>query len=241
MFWHCLQTGLLLHTSSADTRNVMTQYSLFSLLVAKQHDKPILKRTRLEAPPLLITGHTLEQVECFKYLGLLLTSDLSWSPHIETACSKARKLLGMIYRRFSKHSSPDTLLHLYESIVRPHLEYASQVWDPYLQKDIKLLEGVQKFALRVCSKNYDNSYEDLLDTFQLPELSTRRLYLRLSLLFKIVHESYHFPPNILIPMSSTLRYAKPYTCIASHLHTQTLSITHLCPTLFLIGMLCPVM
>ena len=57
------------------------------------------------------------------------------------------------------------------------LEYASQVWDPYLQKDIKLLEGVQKFALRVCTKNYDNSYEDLLDTFQLPELSTRRLNL----------------------------------------------------------------
>ena len=102
------------------------------------------KRTCLEAPPLLINGHALEQVECFKYLGLFLASDLSWSPHIETACSKARKLLGMIYRRFSEHSSPDTLLHLYESMVRPHLEYVSQVWDPYLQKGIKLLEGVQK-------------------------------------------------------------------------------------------------
>ena len=75
------------------------------------------KRTGLEAPPLLINGHTLEQVECFKYLDLLLTSELSWSPHIETACSKARKLLGTIYRRFSEHSSPDTLLHLYESMV----------------------------------------------------------------------------------------------------------------------------
>ena len=99
------------------------------------------KRTRLEPPPLLINGHALEQVECFKYLGLFLASDLSWSPHIETACSKARKLLGMIDRRFSEHSSPDTLLHLYESMVRPHLEYASQVWDPYLQKDTKLLGG----------------------------------------------------------------------------------------------------
>ena len=179
------------------------------------------KRTRLEPPPLLMNGHALEQVECFKYLGLFLASDLSWSPHIETACSKARKLLGMIYRRFSKHSSPDTLLHLYESMVCPHLEYASQVWDPYLQKDIKLLEGVQKFALRVCSKIYDNSYEDLLDTFQLPELSTRRLYLRLSLLFKIVHESYHFPSNIFIPMSSTLHYAKPYMYRQPFAHTNS--------------------
>ena len=117
--------------------------------------------------------------------------------------------------------SPDTLLHLYESMVRPHLEYASQVWDPYLQKDIKLLEGVQKFALKICSKDYDSSYEDLLDTFQLPELSTRRLYLRLSLLFKIVHESYYFPPNIFIPMSSTLRYAKPYLYRQPFAHTNS--------------------
>ena len=89
------------------------------------------KRIHLKVPPLLVNSHTLKQVECFKYLGLLLTSNLSCSPHIETACSKARKLLGMIYRHFSEHSSPDTQLHLYKSMVRPHLEYASQVWDPY--------------------------------------------------------------------------------------------------------------
>ena len=184
-------------------------------------------RTRLEAPPLLINGHTLKQVECFKYLGLLLTSDLSWFPQIETACSMVRKLWGMIYRRFSEHSSPDTLLHLYKSMVRPHLEYASKVWDPYLQKDIKLLEGVQKFALRVCSKNYDNSYEDLLDTFQLPELSTRRLYLRLALLLRLFMSHTIFLQIFLYPCPPhcvTLNH----TCIASHLHTQTLSFTPLC-------------
>ena len=92
-------------------------------------------------------------------------------------------------------------------MVWPHPEYASRVWDPYLQKDIKLLEGVQKFALRICSKSYYMSYEDLLDTFQLPDLSTRRLYLRLSVLFKIVHESFFFPSNIFVTMNSTSRQA----------------------------------
>ena len=50
-----------------------------------------------------------------------------------------------------------------------------------LQKDIKLLEGVQ-----ICSKNYYMSYEDLLDTFQLPDLPMRRLPQTLI----TVHESF---------------------------------------------------
>ena len=35
----------------------------------------------------------------------------------------------------------------------PREGLGTRLWDPYLQKDIKLLEGVQKFALRICSKS----------------------------------------------------------------------------------------
>ena len=44
------------------------------------------RRTHLETPPLSVKGHTLEQVQCFKYLGLLLTSDLSWCPQLSWNC-----------------------------------------------------------------------------------------------------------------------------------------------------------
>ena len=50
----------------------------------------------------------------------------------------------------------------------------------------------QHYNFRYCTVLSMN-YEDLLQSFQLPELSTRRLYLRLSLMFKIVHESFFFP------------------------------------------------
>ena len=38
-----------------------------------------------------------------------------------------RKILGSLYQRFSYDTEPYALLELYLSLVRPHLEYRSQV------------------------------------------------------------------------------------------------------------------
>ena len=78
---------------------------------------------------LMLAGTEMEKVDCFKYLGLLLSSDVSFSKHIESISSKARKITGLLYRRFNSANS-DTLLQLYLTMVRLHLEYASPVWNP---------------------------------------------------------------------------------------------------------------
>ena len=104
--------------------------------------------------PLTLNGQPLELVDSFKYLGVTLSSDLSWSLHTNIICNKARKILGLIYRRFYLDSSPATLLNLYTSLVRPIVEYASQVWSHYTACDIARIESVQKFALRMASHNW---------------------------------------------------------------------------------------
>ena len=49
---------------------------------------------------LWLGGTTLEEVETFKYLGILLSSNLSWSEHISGVCSRAKQVLGLLYRQF---------------------------------------------------------------------------------------------------------------------------------------------
>ena len=53
----------------------------------------------------------------------------------------------MIKRSFTDRTK--TIMALYKSLVRPHLEYCVHIWSPYLIKDIKLVEGVQRRATKL--------------------------------------------------------------------------------------------
>ena len=187
-------------------------------------------------PDLLLDDLCLERVESFKYLGILLSSDLSWSKHIESICTKARKLLGLLYRRFNKHAEPPALFQLYLSLVRPHLEYASDVWDPHLLKDKTLIENVQKFGLRICAKQWDLSYNELLSNFAVPTLQSRRLEHKLSTMFKIVHNLIVYPPSIFVPRQSRTgsnAYLQPFARTNSFLHSfvpSTISLWNSLPS-----------
>ena len=53
----------------------------------------------------------------------------------------------MLYCKLYCYADTSSFMKLYLTTVRPHLEYASSVWDPYgnLEKDIEAIERVQKF------------------------------------------------------------------------------------------------
>ena len=58
---------------------------------------------------------------------------------------------------------------------------------PYHCKDIRMLENTQKFALRVCFKDWSSQYDDLLERANLSTLASRRKQAKLCHLFKILH------------------------------------------------------
>ena len=174
------------------------------------------KRQCHQVPNLLLDGVNLDRVASFKYLGILLTENLKWSSHVESVCNKARKILGLIYRRF-READPPALLQLYLSLVRPHLEYGCHIWDPHLQKDRLLLENVQKFGLRVCARQWDLGYEELLSNFCVPTLQDRRLYHKLCNMYKIVNNLIFFPFSVFVPHPSSHR---PNTYVQPYAHTN---------------------
>ena len=177
-------------------------------------------------PDLKLDVSSLKQVHSYKYLGLNLTPNLSWSNHIHSISTKAKKLVGLLYRRFYRNTDSQSLFQLYLALVRPHTEYASQVWNPHMQKDIDQLERVQKFALRMCVKQWDVDYTDLLTHFNLPSLANCRRYLSLNTMYEIVHNLVYFPQGIFVPRVTTLGHPC-YLCIINPAPTQMYFFTHL--------------
>ena len=77
----------------------------------------------------------------------MVSEDLKWERHISTIVNKADRLLGLLKRTFINRD-PGLWRDLYASLVRPHLEYSVQVWNPYLEVDIKKMRRFRKGPLK---------------------------------------------------------------------------------------------
>jgi hypothetical protein len=74
---------------------------------------------------------------------VLLLSDLKWESHVTNISQKANKTIRFLKRNLNI-SNGKIKENAYISLVRPTVEYASPVWDPYLQKNKYKIEMVQK-------------------------------------------------------------------------------------------------
>lgn len=144
-----------------------------------------------------IENSPLDCVDQIKDLGVLLTSNLDFSAHIDNAINKALRMLGFVKRSTRGFSSINAIRTLYYSYVRSHLEYAASVWCPNYACHIHRIEAVQRrFCRYINYKFYDNKefhYSDLCTSLHLTTLSCRRKQRDLILIQKLINSSIDCP------------------------------------------------
>ncbi len=64
------------------------------------------------------------------------------------SASTSNRFLGLMKNTFTSHN-PLLWKLIYNTYIRIHIEFASSLWNPYLQKDINVLEKVQRRATRI--------------------------------------------------------------------------------------------
>ena len=79
--------------------------------------------------------------------------------HIKLITCKTNSVIGIIKRSFSCLDRTT-----YVSLVCPHLEYTSEIWNPYLMGDIQTLEKAQRRATKLVPELRDLDYTNKLVT-----------------------------------------------------------------------------
>ena len=151
-----------------------------------------ITHTRDKSITQYILDKPLKDVKSFKDLGVTISKDRSWDNHISITVNKANNLLGLIKRSVGT-TNVNIFSTLYLSLVRTILEYAVPVWCPYLVKDIRALESIQRRASRLALNQHKGEmpYVDRCKLLKWPLLSDRRNYLSLIECYKFVFGYHH--------------------------------------------------
>lgn len=139
-----------------------------------------------------LRGTEIAVVQCQRDLGVLVSEDLKWGAQVSSVAKRANSLLYLVRKAFHP-VSPRLLRSIYVSYVRSILEYACQLWSPYLLGDIALLEGVQRRAPKISGRLSTMGYEERLEMLSLQPLEKRRKRLDLIETFKIMNSLYQCP------------------------------------------------
>jgi len=114
-----------------------------------------------------INGATIPSLPTHKDLGVLISNDLEWGPHLDNILAKAYKTLGLIRRSFSQSIHSSVKAKLYTALVRSQLMYCSPIWRPHLMKDINKIEQLQRRASKYILHDFTSDYKTRLIKLQL--------------------------------------------------------------------------
>ena len=124
-------------------------------------------------PDLHFEDNLITPSKSINILGLNISSNFSWKPHLSTIAKAASQKLGILFRLRS-YFTPAQLLQIWKGLIRPCLEYCSHVWGG--SSSTRLLDRVESKAYRLIGSPTLTS--------SIPSLSLRRDVASLSLFYR---------------------------------------------------------
>ena len=138
-------------------------------------------------PRLKMDEVELSEATSHKHLGLILSVNMSWSPHVHSICSRASLRINIL-RYLSFRFNRKTIELLYMSYIRPILEYASPLFGSQTLANAAKLENIQAQAALICTGALQSTNRyNLMAELGWNSLAERRKNATLSLTYKAVN------------------------------------------------------
>ena len=165
------------------------------------------KKTTSLHPVVHFYNGPVKLTQIHKHFEIMLDSNLSYEYHIRSMLNKVNKTIGFL-RKFQLILPRFTLITIYKTFVRPHLDYGDVIYDHVFNKSFhQRLESIQyNAAIAITGTIRGTSLEKLFEKLVLEILKSRRWFRKLYLFYKILHSkspSYLFkliPENNATPM-----------------------------------------
>ena len=116
--------------------NISTLFEKLSSYLLKNKLIPNLKKSKLmmfasrpvgQLQNIMFNNEVIEWVKEYRYLGMTLTSTMTFGPHIDNICTKISQYTGILYH-LQKYLPQTVLLLLYSAFVLPHLTLHIELW-----------------------------------------------------------------------------------------------------------------
>jgi ribonuclease HI len=142
-------------------------------------------------PSLTLHNTALQVTEQMRFLGLIFDRKLTWVPHVKdlkTRCLKAMDLIKCISGQ-KWGADRQTLMRLYQALVRSKLDYGCQAYASAAPSTLKMLDSVHHLGIRLATGAFRTSpAQSLCAESGEPSLSLRRDKLSMQLQARIVRQ-----------------------------------------------------
>ena len=164
-----------------------------SLNVAKTEfiiigSKSMTKNISNPHPNVFIENKQIKQVYECKTLGLKIDQHLSWKGNTDEIRKKVSAGISAI-RRIKPFVDQETLILIYNAIVRPYFDYCCEVWDVFSEAQSKRLQKLQNRAARIIlNVNNDVEHTIALRTLGWEPLQTERKKAKAKIMYKLLNK-----------------------------------------------------